>query len=404
MYLCDYAMEELLEVSQRLIRKISLSFKRYLYDQVPWNSRLIGIKGSRGTGKTTLLLQYLKLKGLPAREAAYFTLDDLYFTRNTLLDTAKKFYQEGGKIIVLDEVHKYQNWAREIKNLYDRYEDLQIIFTGSSIIDISKKEADLSRRAVIYELQGMSYREYLNYIYGMNLSAISLQEIIHSSFDTANVFPSEFKPLARFKEYLRFGYYPFFQKEKDTYYLKLRQLVRQIVEYDMAELEGFDIRNAKKMLQLVYLMAQLVPFKPNISSLAEKTGIHRNSMQNYLHFLNEARLLDLLFSETRGVAILRKPEKVYMENTNMLYALAEEEPSVGTVREVFFNNQLKIRHKVHYSAHVDFLVDNKYHFEIGGKNKGASQLKDLKQAWIIKDDLEFPVGKSLPLWLFGFLY
>ncbi|MGK7389128.1 MAG: ATP-binding protein [Candidatus Cyclobacteriaceae bacterium M2_1C_046] len=397
-------MVELLEVSQKLIRKVPLDFRRYLYDQVSWGSRLIGIKGARGTGKTTMLLQYLKNQNLSTHEAAYFTLDDLYFTRNTLLDVAKSFYQEGGKILVLDEVHKYPEWAREIKNLYDRYDDLQIIFTGSSIIDITKKEVDLSRRAVIYELQGLSYREYLNFKYRMDLPAFLLNEILDPTFKADGVFPPDFKPLVWFKEYLRYGYYPFYHKEKETYHLKLRQLARQIVEYDMAELRGFDIRNAKKMLQLVYLIAQLVPFKPNISSLAEKTGIHRNSMLNYLHFLNEARLIDLLFSKTSGVALLQKPEKVYMENPNMMYAMAEDEPSTGTVREVFFNNQLKIRHLIQYSDKVDFLIDGKHHFEIGGKSKGKSQIKNLADAWVVKDDLEFPVGDRLPLWIFGFLY
>lgn len=397
-------MEELLLNSEQLIHEVSLDFKRYLFAQINWENRLIGVKGARGTGKTTLLLQRLKESQLPISQKAYFSLDDIYFSGNRLTDTVKTFYQQGGKLLVLDEVHKYPTWSQEIKNLYDRYRDLEIIFTGSSIIDIAKQEGDLSRRALMYELKGLSYREYLTYTYGLVLPSIELEKLLFEKESIRSNFPTDFKPLRYFQEYLKQGYYPYQSEDKLGYYQRIKQQTRLIVEYDMAELKGFDIRHAKKMLQLLFVVAQQVPFKPNINKLAEKTGIHRNSINNYLYFLEEARLLSLLQSSGNSTAILQKPEKIFLENTNLLYALSEESPAIGTVRELFFNNQVGVNHTISYPKAGDFLVDSKYIFEIGGKNKDAKQVSAIENSWLVKDDLEYPVGKSIPLWLFGFLY
>ncbi|GMQ27668.1 ATP-binding protein [Algoriphagus confluentis] len=396
-------MEELLEISSQLIQTTQTGFKRYLYSKIEWDEKLIGIKGARGTGKTTLLLQYLKEAQLPESHIAYFSLDEIYFLSHSVVEVVKAFYQSGGKIVVLDEVHKYPNWSREIKNLHDRYRDLQVIFTGSSIIDIAKEEGDLSRRAIIYELHGLSYREFLSFQKGINLPIVKLEDLINPGFSLRSHFPSHFLPLAHFQAYLRSGYFPFSGESERIYFKKLRQLIRTIVEYDMAEIKGFDIRNGKKLLQLLYLIAQLVPFKPNISALAEKTLIHRNSMVNYLIYLAEARLIDLQYPAGISVALLQKPEKIFLNNTNYLFALSENKPEAGTVRETFFNSLVKVTHKVQYSASVDFLLDGKFHFEVGGKNKSGKQVKD-EMTWIVKDDLEYPVGKSLPLWVFGMLY
>lgn len=396
-------MEELLEISQNRILGVATDFKRYLFQQINWNDRLIGIKGARGVGKTTMLLQWLHEQELSPKEKAYLSLDELYFTTNRLVDAAKYFYQQGGKILVLDEVHKYPTWSVEIKNLYDRYSDLQIIFTGSSIIDISKQEADLSRRALVYELPGLSYREYLELKHKVKLPVLSLEQIV-SDVNIRKFFPVDFKPLAWFNDYLKEGYYPFFIESKESYHRRIQQLVRTIIEFDMAEMKGFDIRHAKKMLQLIYIIAQQVPFKPNINQLSQKTLIHRNTIKNYLYFLHEARLIHLLFTPTSSVAALQKPEKIFLHNTNLLFSLSEQIPSAGTVREVFFNNQLSVQHRVFQSKTTDFEVDHRYHFEIGGKNKTTKQISGLKNAWIVKDNTEFPVGQSIPLWLFGFLY
>jgi predicted AAA+ superfamily ATPase len=397
-------MGMLLEQSERLIAATSTEYKRYLYNTIKWNSRLIGIKGARGTGKTTLLLQWIKELDLPAGKAAYFSLDDLYFTVNSLKDTVTQFYKNGGEVLVLDEVHKYKKWSLEIKNIYDFFPSLKIIFTGSSIIDISKQEGDLSRRALMYELPGLSYREYLFMQGIVDLPALSLEDILFKNEKVKKGLPKHFRPLEHFSNYLKYGYYPFGLEDETTVHQRINQLIRTIVEVDMAELKDFDIRNAKKLLQLVYVIAQQVPFKPNISSLATKTGIHRNSLNNYLHYLEQAKIISLLFQEGQSVAVLQKPEKIFLNNTTLLNALSADESSIGTVRETFFLSQLFPFHKVNMPKKGDFLVNGKYTFEVGGKGKGQKQIAELETAWVVKDDIEFPVNKAIPLWMFGLLY
>ena len=397
-------MEELFDISNQHLLKTKLDFFRSLYYKIDWNDNLIGIKGARGTGKTTMLLQYLAQLNLPKTQKLYISLDDIFFSNHSLLEIGKEFYMQGGKVLVLDEVHKYPSWSQEIKNLYDRYHDLKIIFTGSSIIDITHNEGDLSRRAVIYELHGLSFREFLSLSKGIHISEISLQEILNPNFDFNEYFSIDFKPYEFFNEYLEIGCYPFFMENIHTYHQKLRQLVRLIVEVDMAEIKGFDIRQAKKILQLLYIVSQQVPFSPNLSELSRKTNIHRNSLNNYLYFLEESRLLYLLQPQNYSIASILKPEKVYLNNTNLLFALNEGNPNIGTVREIFFYNQIVVNHKISQSKQADFLVDDKYTFEIGGKNKTTSQIKGLENSWIVKDDIVQPNGKSIPLWLFGFLY
>lgn len=396
-------MDELIEISEQLIQETDFEFSRYLYHDIDWEERLIGIKGARGTGKTTLILQYLKEKQVSGVSVLYFSLDELYFLANNLLDTAKVFYRRGGRILGLDEVHKYPNWSKEVKLIFDRYPDLQIIFSGSSIVNMSKEEGDLSRRAVMHELHGLSYREYLLFRHQLNVERLSLDQLLDPEVNLRSLFPESFQPLHHFNSYLRSGYFPFSGKNEEMYFLKLRQLTRTIVEYDMAEIRGFDVRNSKKLLQLLYIIAQQVPFKPNISSLAEKTQIHRNSMSNYLIYLSEARLIDLQYPSGVSVSTLQKPEKIYLNNTNFLFALSEKEPEKGTIRETFFQSVLKVNHQINSDNSVDFIINREFRFEIGGKNKSRKQIK-APSSWIVKDDLEFPAGESLPLWAFGFLY
>ncbi len=397
-------MINLLENSDRLVQKVPLRFKRYLISKINFDNRLVGIKGARGTGKTTMLLQWLNGLGKPSSEAVYFTLDDLFFLSNSLVDTAQQFYHQGGKILVLDEVHKYPQWAREIKVLYDRYSDLKIIFTGSSIIDISRQEGDLSRRAMMYELYGLSYREYLLLNEIANAPVLNLDQITQDKKNIRSLFDEQFRPLAHLENYLRFGFYPFYGEDKDGYYQRLRQLARMIVEFDMAEIKGFDIRNAKKMLQLLYIIAQQVPFKPNLIKLAEKTGIHRNSLSNYLYFLEEARLISLLYPSGSSVATLQKPEKIFMNNTNLMYALAGNTTQTGSIRETFVNNQLNAVSQVKQPKSADFETDGHMIFEVGGSSKGLKQISGLTNAFLIKDLVEYPVSNTIPLWMIGMLY
>jgi len=397
-------MITLLEQSERLVSSVSLDFKRYLFDVIPWNNRLIGIKGARGTGKTTLLLQWIKEQDLPTEKAAYFSLDDLYFTSHSLKETVSTFYKNGGQILVLDEVHKYKNWSQEIKNCYDFYPELKIVFTGSSIIDITKQEGDLSRRALLFELVGLSFREYLKMLHIVDLPILNLQELLFHSAEIKKKIPVGFRPNQHFSHYLHVGYYPFGLADTTSIHQRINQLIRTIVEIDLAELKDFDIRNAKKMLQLIYVIAQQVPFKPNISNLAIKTGIHRNSLNSYLYYLDQAKIISLVFQAGNSIAILQKPEKIVLNNTTLLYALSEEKALVGTLRETFFVSQLQTIHRVNVSKQADFLVDGTYTFEVGGKGKGQKQLEGLENAWIVKDDIELPMLNTIPLWMFGLLY
>lgn len=397
-------MDTLLEQSEYLLAHTSLDFKRYLFEEIKWKNRLIGIKGARGTGKTTLVLQWLKTQNLPVSKAAYFSLDDLYFSNNSLKETILQFYKKGGKILVLDEVHKYKNWSTEIKNIYDVYKDIKIIFTGSSIIDIHRQQGDLSRRVIMYELSGLSYREFLSLNYNFQLPVFSLDKILKDAGDLKKLLPNSFRPLEHFNEYLQTGYYPFYQEDKETVHQRINKLIRMIVEYDMAELKDFDIRNAKKVLQLIYVVAQQVPFKPNLVALANKTDIHRNSLNNYLQYLEQARLISLLQPAGKSVAVIQKPEKIFLDNSNLLFALVEQQVEKGNLRETFFRSQVNVVSKINMPISGDFLVDNKYTFEIGGKSKSQKQIAGIKNSWIVKDDLEFPIGNHLPLWMFGFVY
>lgn len=398
-------MEGLLQQSEVLKNKVSLRFKRYLYNQIDWKNRLIGIKGARGTGKTTILLQRLQELSLKPTEAAYFSMDDVYFLEHSLVKSIKEFYNKGGKYVFIDEVHKYENWSVEIKNIYDQLDDLSIIFTGSSIIDISKQEGDLSRRVLMHELYGLSYREYLQYTDVISLPSISLEEIIHSQINLSDLIPKDFRPYEYFSEYLSLGYYPFFKEDTEGYHRRIKQMVRLIVEYDMAELKGFDIRNAKKMLQLLQIVSQQVPFKPNLVKLAEKSGIHRNTILNYLHFLEEARLIKLLYPVGNSIANLQKPEKIFLNNTSLLMALSNKNNSIGTVRETFFFNQLMVNHIVEAPKSGDFIVNEKYVFEIGGQNKSSKQITNIgSNGFVVKDNAIHPIGNALPLWMFGLTY
>ena len=306
--------------------------------------------------------------------------------------------------MALDEVHKYPSWAREIKNLHDRYADLQIIYAGSSILDMAKQEGDLSRRALMYELCGMSFREFLDFKHDIKLPILTLEQILSPDFSSFDLFPSSFKPYQFFNTYLRMGYYPFAKASEQDYYRQLRQLVRMVVEYDMAEVKGFDIRQAKKLLQLLFIIAQQSPFKPNLSRLSQRTNIHRNSINNYLYYLEEAKLLSLLQHKNYSISALQKPEKIFLENTNLIYALSHSGPNIETIREVFFYNQLNTLHQINQDPRADFLVDEKYTFEIGGKLKQSRQIRGLQNAWLVKDTIEHKVAEAIPFWLFGFLY
>ena len=398
-------MDQILLKSNLLVQNQKVEFVRSLAQKIDWSDRLIGVLGARGTGKTTLLLQRLKQQFGVNAKAAYITLDDIYFTENRLVNFAESFRQHGGQFLFIDEVHKYPDWAREIKNLYDTYKDLNIVFTGSSITDMLRQNADLSRRAIQYELPGLSYREYLAFLKILDVPAIALSNLLENHVAVASELASKFKPLKHLPAYLKTGYYPFFAENINTYPVRIEQLVKMIIETDMRFIEGFDPANTRKIYQLLYILATNVPFKPNVTKLSEKIGLHRNTLVQYLHYLDKARLINSLTAAGKSISTLQKPDKIYLENTNLHYALAPQTVDKGTLRESFIMNQLvNAKYRVALPPEGDFQINDQYTVEVGGKDKTAAQLKNVKNSFVVADDIETGIYTKIPLWLFGFLY
>lgn len=398
-------METLHLKSNLIVQQQSMGIIRPLSKSIDWNDRLISIMGARGTGKTTLMLQQIKANYGLNKEALYITMDDIYFSDNKLADFAQEFRQSGGKILFIDEIHKYPNWAKEIKNIYDFYKDLKIVFTGSSIIDISRQNTDLSRRAVQYELTGLSYREYLSFMGIGNFASITISELLERHLEIGHELIARFKPLQHFNEYLKHGYYPFFVENINTYHLRLEKVVRLIIEEDLQFIAGFNPHHSRKIYQLLYILSTNVPFKPNISNLSEKTGISRNMIVEYLFYLNKAKLINSLSAAGKSISTLQKPDKIFLENTNLSFALSPNNTDKGSLREAFFMNQLKnAGHEINLPLKGDFLIDDKFTFEIGGKGKSSKQLSGIENSFIATDDLEVGIGNKIPLWMFGLLY
>ncbi len=397
-------MKVLTQYFQTRLNSINLNFKRYLYQQINWNNRLIAIIGARGIGKTTLLLQHIKENHNDFTEVMYISLDNLYFVKNKLSDYADEFVKLGGKYLYIDEVHKYPNWAIEIKNIYDNNPNLYIIITGSSALDIHKGKGDLSRRVVIYKMNGLSFREFISLKHNINFSTYSLEEITKNAISIAQEVNSKIKPIKLFQEYIKTGYYPFFIEPEDHYYERIEQAVSEILETDLTALEPIDFTAVYNIKKLLVIIAEIVPFKPNISKLSQQIGINRDTLVKYLHWLQRADLLLLLTSDTYGIAKMNKPEKVYLNNPNLIFALSESNANPGTIRETFFYNQMNVKHKITYPKKADFMVDNKYIFEIGGKSKTQKQIAGMKNAFIVADNIEYAYNNTIPVWMFGFLY
>jgi len=397
-------MLELVKRHTALINNVETGFQRSIASRLPWNERLIGLKGSRGIGKTTLLLQQIKsVYGLNP-DALYVSLDDPYFYNNTLLNLADDFVAHGGKHLFIDEVHKYSDWAVEIKKIYDYHPELKVVFTGSSLLQILNARADLSRRALAYTMQGMSFREFLQFKYKISVDQVSLEDILKHHTEIAMEISKSFKPLKYFGEYLRIGYFPFYNNNEELYYKRLSEIINMIIELELPLLRKADMSKVPKIKQLLAIISQSVPFKPNITTLANKIGISRNSLLEYIHGLSDASIIKTVLKDAFGVSLLQKPEKLYLENTNYMYALKVDETNIGNLRETFFLNQLSESHVITYPDTGDFLIDGKYLFEIGGKDKTQKQIAGIDDPFIVADNIEFGVNNKIPLWLFGFLY
>lgn len=397
----------LLEVSAKRIRSTKETFIRSIDKRINWNSRLIGIRGARGCGKTTLLLQHLKnnhMDYVSSGKALYASLDNLWFSKNSLLDLVESFSKNGGKILYLDEVHRYEDWAICIKNIYDDYPELQVVFTGSSLLHILDARADLSRRPVMYNMQGLSFREFLNIKTGLDFPELSLEEVLTNHSKYAFDICSKIKPFEFFSEYLRTGYYPFFMEDLDTYYLKLEETINMILDIELPLLRKVDIAFVPKIKKLLAIIAESSPFTINTSKISSAMELNRTTLLSYLKSLTDSKLIYSLYKDLRTVSSLQKPDKIFLENTNLMYLFQGERADMGNIRETFLVNQLSYNQAVEYSEASDFFINGKYTIECGGKSKTGEQIKNLENAFVAADGIEIGIGSKIPLWLFGFLY
>ncbi|TWJ13128.1 ATP-binding protein [Geobacter argillaceus] len=404
-------MENLFREQQRLIEAVSQT-KRYIYDRIDWNERCIGILGARGTGKTTLMLQYVRERYGSSDRALYISVDSPFFQAHDLFEFAREFHQLGGEVLLVDEIHKYPDWSVHVKSIYDSFPGLRVVFSGSSLLQITNQKADLSRRAIIFNLHGLSLREYINFVHGKEYPAYSLEEILSNHKEIASAMCKEIKPLREFRDYLQGGYYPFFLEGESFYKLKVREVINHILEVDLPFVNRIEPRQVSKIKKLLYLLTVGVPFVPNIAKLAEATDISRPRLYEYLEKLQDARLLNLVRSQGRGYEVLTKPEKILLENSNLMYAIADE-VNTGTLRELFFVNQVRNANTIHpqliestleLSGQGDFIVKGQYTFEIGGKGKGFKQISGVANGFVVADDIEVGLRNKLPLWIFGFMY
>ena len=378
-------MEKLLQRYQAQLDRTKTDFVRYLHDEIRWEARLNAILGARGVGKTTLMFQHVLLSGERDTSLVVFA-DDIYFSKHTLLDMADTFYKNGGKHLYIDEVHKYKQWSTEIKNIYDQIPDLQIVYTGSSILDLEKGGADLSRRQLKNYMHGMSFREWLQLTQGIQVPKLTFDEIlsVKASFPYA-----EHRPLPLFKEYLRTGYFPFCREE--DYLERLSAVVEQTLETDIPQFAGLSVGVMHKLKQLMQIISQISPFKPNYSDLARDISVAKSGM------------IQSLQSPTFGMTRLAKVEKIYLDNTNLMFALTGMQPDLGNLRETFFFNQMRVRNTVTASEVSDFLVDG-HTFEVGGHKKGRRQIAEVPNSFVVKDDIEYGTPGIIPLWMFGLNY
>ena len=389
-------MEQLYEFFNRKLKSTPTDFLRYKYDRIKWDGRAFGIVGPRGVGKSTMILQHIKLN-LDVTDTLYVSADHLYFSEHSLVDLADYFVKMGGKHLFIDEIHKYEGWSREVKQIYDSYDELQIVISGSSILDIYKGMADLSRRFPIYEMQGLSFREYLKLFHGIDAPLFCLDEILSHKA----VLDDVKHPLPLFKDYLRRGYYPFGRDEE--FEMELLQVINQTMEVDIPTHLQANVSLGKKLKSLLMVVAKSVPFKPVMQRLAEATGISRNDIANYLFYVERAGMITQLRDSTGGIRGLGKVEKLYLDNTNLIYALAPGRGDIGNIRETFFMNQTRVMNDVTSSAISDFEINGKV-FEIGGRKKGQKQIESADECYIVKDDLESGYANVIPLWAFGLNY
>ena len=388
-------MEKLYELFYAKLDETPIGFLRYLHHRINWKNRMIAILGERGVGKTTLILQKIKQDGI--EHTLYFGADNVYFAQHSLFDTANEFYRKGGQRLYIDEIHKYPSWSTELKMIYDYCPQLQVVITGSSILDLYKGIADLSRRIISYTLVGLSFREFLAMTKGIDLPPVTFEEILRHKV----TFPTGERPLALFDDYLKTGYYPFWNET--DYATRLNNVINQTIENDIPTYAKMNVATSRKLKQLLFIISQSVPFKPNYTEIGAAMECDRGTVADLAFYLEKARMLMSLRHQDDGMKNYGKPEKIYLGNTNLIYALSEGKPEVGNLRETFFLSQMQVNQEVFASKAADFIIDGKT-FEVGGKSKSKKQIAEVKNAFVVKDDIEYGYENTIPLWHFGMSY
>jgi predicted AAA+ superfamily ATPase len=399
-------MEILFKKHDRLLEVTPTKIIRQWARSINWEARMMAIRGPKGVGKSTMMLQYIKLHYQPLdRQVLYASCDDNYFNTHTLLDLAEQFYLKGGKHLFLDEVHKYTNWSREVKEIYDFYPTMRVVLSGSSLLSLTEGDADLSRRCVNHDIQGLSFREFLHFYKGIEIPVFPLEQLLKNPAPLMQEMNKEGRPVALFHEYLKYGYYPYYLNNETDYYTTIQQVVNHIIDNELPRICRVDLGNTRKLKSLLTILCSNVPFQVDIAKLATLSGLKRDTVVAYLGYLDKARLIHLYYSDLKSVKRMQKPDKIYMDNTNLLYAWATAPIHIGTARETFVANQLSACHTVEYrKTNGDFLVDNRYVLEVGGENKDFTQIADIPDSYILSDNLETAIGKKLPIWAVGFGY
>ncbi len=385
------------------LSQVSLDFKRYLYPQINWDSSVIGIMGERGVGKTTMLLQRIKEKYVNPDDTFYISLDHYWFGTHELQDLIKFMYKRGITEFYIDEVHKYKGWSSILKTLVDELHDLRIVYTGSSLLEIDNAKVDMSRRQTPYTLKGMSFREYLEYDGILKMNAVTLEELLANHVPIAMDIVSKTKVLVAFDTYLHTGVYPFYRDAGKDFLVRLKEVVDTVIESDLPAVEKITYDTVDKCKKLLMIIAENVPLQPNVDKLATSLGTTRDTLLKLLYKLDKAEILELLTVELKSYKKLVNPEKIYLGNTNLMYALSPK-IEIGTLRETFFIDQCASVGNVQMPPKGDFLVNGKYLFEVGGEGKTFDQIADIPNSYLAVDGIETGYGARIPLWMFGLLY
>lgn len=399
-------MENLFKKQDRLLEITQTKIIRQRAESINWEARMMAIRGPKGVGKSTMMLQYIKLHYQPLdRQVLYVSCDDHYFNTHTLLELAEQFYLLGGKHLFLDEAHKYDNWSKEVKEIYDFYPCIRIVLSGSSLLSLTAGEADLSRRCINHDIQGLSFREFLHFYKDIEIPIYSLEDVLHDPTPLLHEMNRACRPVKLFHEYLKYGYYPYYLDNEIDYYTTIQQVVNHVIDDELPRICKVDISNTRKLKSLLTTLCASVPFQVDITKLANLSGLKRDTIIAYLGYLDKSKLIHLLYTDLKNVKRMQKPDKIFIDNTNLLYAWATTPVQIGTVRETFVANQLSDSHMVEYrKANGDFLVDNQYVFEVGGEDKDFTQIANIPNSYILSDNLETAIGKKIPIWTIGFGY